>query len=408
MLDPTDHRSLAQRLDLFHLQEDAPGMVFWHPNGFALYRLLEQAVRDHFAAQAYQEVRTPQILRRRMWESSGHWEHFREGMFRVEDQANEAGIKPVSCPGHIQIVTRRVPSYRELPIRLAEFGIVHRDEPGGTLHGLMRLRQFTQDDGHVFCAPSSAQDELERFVLSVPAFYAAFGFEKLALSISTRPASRAGDDASWDIAEKALFTLLDRLGQPYSVQEGGGAFYGPKLEFALEDRAGRSWQCGTIQYDLVMPERFDVRYVDEQGRRPRMVMLHRALFGSLERFLGILLDHHGADLPAWLAPTQVRVLPVSSGEYAAAVSLAEELRQRGFRADADVSHESLSKRLVGAHEDAAAFVAVLGPKELASGQLALRRRGQTRTESLSRDAAVGLLSAACARPRFHPRAGAAA
>ena len=400
MLEPNDHRALAQRLDLYHLQEDAPGMVFWHPDGFVLYRLLEQAVRDHFAAQHYREVRTPQILRRRMWESSGHWEHFREGMFRVEDQASEAAIKPVSCPGHIQILKRRVPSYRELPIRIAEFGIVHRDEPGGTLHGLMRLRQFTQDDGHVFCAPSQAQVELERFVLSVPAFYAAFGFEKIALSISTRPASRAGDDASWDVAEKALFTLLERLGLPYSVQEGGGAFYGPKLEFALEDRAGRSWQCGTIQYDLVMPERFDVRYVDEHGQRSRMVMLHRALFGSLERFLGILLDHHGADLPAWLAPVQVRVLPVSDGEYAAALAFARELNAAGLRADADVSNESLSRRLVGAHEDAVAFLAVIGPKELASGDVALRRRGENRSEPLSRRAALERLVSACARPGF--------
>jgi len=261
MLDDGDHRNLAQRLDLFHFREEAPGMVFWHRNGLVLYRLLEDAARGHFERAGYAEVKTPQILRRSAWEASGHWEHFGPGMFQISDQEHEAAVKPVSCPGHLCLAERAHPSYRDLPLRLAEFGVVHRDEPGGTLHGLLRLRQFTQDDGHVFCSQDQAADEVERFCRSVPPFYRAFGFDDVGVVLSTRPEGRAGDEAAWDSAEGALRAVLDRLGWACSVQEGGGAFYGPKIEFSLTDRLGRSWQCGTIQFDLVMPARFGLRYV---------------------------------------------------------------------------------------------------------------------------------------------------
>jgi threonyl-tRNA synthetase len=391
-----DHRSLAQRLDLFHFQEDAPGMVFWHPNGFVLYRLLERAAREELERHDYAEVRTPQILRRPVWEASGHWQHFAEGMFRVLDQKLEAAVKPVSCPGHVFIADRKRPSYRDLPIRLAEFGVVHRDEPSGTLQGLLRLRQFTQDDGHVFCTFEQALDEVERFCRSVPPFYAQFGFVELGLSLATRPAERAGDEALWDRAEAALHEVLRRLDWPYRLEPGGGAFYGPKLEFVLKDRLGRAWQCGTIQFDLVMPERFDLSYVESDGSRQRVVMLHRALYGSLERFLGILLEQHGAALPAWLAPEQVRVLPVSEDQLEWAKQVAQALRGAGLRVAIDARAESLSRRIAECHAAAVPFTAIVGNRELAERAVALRSKSGQR--SLALDSAVEEVARACRAP----------
>jgi threonyl-tRNA synthetase len=398
MFADDDHRKLAQRLDLFHLQEEAPGMVFWHPRGLVLYRLLEQAARAQLDAHGYLEVKTPQILRRPVWEASGHWQHFGAGMFRVQDQACEAAVKPVSCPGHIQIANRRAPSYRDLPIRLCEFGVVHRDEPGGTLHGLLRLRQFTQDDGHVFCTEEQAEAEIERFCRALPAFYAAFGFDQLRLGFSTRPKERAGADALWDRAEAALLAVLVRLDVPHALQPGEGAFYGPKLEFVLKDRAGRDWQCGTIQFDLVMPERFELRYVDQGGARRHAVMLHRALYGSLERFLGILLEHHGAALPAWLAPQQVTVLPVAPEHAGFAAQVERELRAAGLRAGVDARSESLARRVAEAHEQAVPFMAVLGAREVAAAAVTVRARDGQRT--LPFGEAVHALSKDCAPPPF--------
>jgi threonyl-tRNA synthetase len=392
-----DHRNLAQRLDLLHFQDEAPGMVFWHPRGFLLYRLLEEAVRQQTNHHGYLEVRTPQILRRALWEASGHWEHFREGMFRVDDQACAAAVKPVSCPGHVQLVKRRVPSYRELPLRLAEMGLVHRDEPGGTLHGLLRLRQFTQDDGHIFCSAADAEDEVLRFCQAVPGFYRAFGFDEVRLALSTRPAARAGDDGLWDRAEAALLAVLQRLGVPYTLQPGAGAFYGPKLEYVLRDRLGRDWQCGTIQFDLVMPENFDLRYVDDAGERQRPVMLHRALYGSLERFLGILLEHHGAALPAWLAPVQVVVLPITDAEGATAAAFAGRLGAAGVRIKVD-GDGSLARRIAAAHEQAAPFVAIIGAREAAQEAVTLRTRAGQRL--CQQPAAVDELRALCRPPEF--------
>jgi len=399
MLEDNDHRKIAQRLDLLHLHEDAPGMVFWHPRGLVLYRLLEHAARACCEAQGYLEVKTPQILRKPIWQASGHWQHFGDGMFRVADQSVEAAVKPVSCPGHIQIVNNRLPSYRELPIRLSELGVVHRDEPSGTLHGLLRLRQFTQDDGHVFCTDEQAEAEVERFCRALPKFYAAFGFEQLSIALSTRPAERAGSEAQWDRAEAALAAVLQRLGVPYALQPGAGAFYGPKLELLLSDRAGRPWQCGTIQFDLVMPERFDVRYVDASGERKRAVMLHRALYGSLERFLGMLLEHYGAALPAWLAPEQVVVIPVADAHAAWAHEVTDALAGAGLRARCDAREESLARRIAEAHHAAAPFVAVVGAREVAARSIAMRAGHEQHVLPLQEG--IALLQERCALPRFH-------
>src|SRR6185295_19224345 len=312
LIPPDDHRALISRLDLCHFQDEAPGMVFWHPRGWTLFQLMEQAVRDHVRAAGYREVRTPQLLRRPVWERSGHWGKFHDAMFAFGEGPDEAALKPVSCPGHIQLVRRLAPAWRDLPIRLAEFGLVHRDEASGTLHGLMRLRQFTQDDGHIFCSDDQVAGEIERFCRDLPAFYRRFGFDDVSVVLSLRPDPRLGDDAWWDRAERELADVVAGLGISCDVQPGAGAIYGPKLELVLRDRRGRPWQCGTIQLDFVMPQRFDLRYVDAAGERRHVVMLHRALYGSIERFLGILLEHHGGALPPWLAPEQVAVVPVSA------------------------------------------------------------------------------------------------
>ena len=396
MLDnESDHRSLAHRLDLLHFQDEAPGMVFWHPRGFALYRFLEEVARRELRAQGYAEVRTPQILRRPVWEASGHWQHFQAGLFRVDDQSVQAAVKPVSCPGHLYIAGRRPPSYRELPLRLAELGLVHRDEPSGTLHGLLRLRQFTQDDGHIFCTEAQAEAEVVRFCRAVPEFYRAFGFDDLSLALSTRPEQRAGDDALWDQSEAVLASALKQLGIPFAVQPGAGAFYGPKIEYALRDRLGRQWQCGTIQFDLVMPRQFDLRYVDAAGERRHPVMLHRALYGSLERFLGMLLEQHAEALPAWLAPVQVALLPISAAEIPAVQALQTQLLGAGIRCEVQ-EDESLSKRIALAHAQMVPLQAVIGPREAAAGSVMLRTRaGQS---VLARDTAVAEISRLCAPP----------
>ena len=392
-----DHREIAQQLDLLHFQPEAPGMVFWHENGFVLYRLLEEAVREQMRAQEYAELRTPQLMRRPVWDASGHWEHFHDGMFRVEDQACEAAIKPVSCPGHIYVLKQRNVSYRDLPLRVGELGNVHRDEPSGTLHGLLRLRQFTQDDGHIFCTHEQAHTELLRFCRSLPAFYRAFGFDQIEIAFSSRPKQRAGDEDAWNRAEAALLAALQELGEPFVHQPGAGAFYGPKLEFALRDRHGRSWQCGTIQFDLVLPKRFGLTYVAASGAREHPVMLHRALYGSLERFLGIVLEQHGALLPGWLAPVQVHVLPVSEAQLSAAQAFRARLAERGLRSALRVE-ESLSRRVAEAHAQAVPYVAVIGRREAAAGTISLREREGQR--ELAVDAGAAQLERLCAVPRF--------
>lgn len=392
-----DHRQIAQRLDLFHVQDEAPGMIFWHPNGLVMYRILEATVRQQNLFHGYKEVRTPQVLRKSIWESSGHWSHFSQNMFKIDDQDCEAALKPVSCPGHIGILQQRLLSYRDLPLRLCELGTVHRDELSGTLHGLLRVRQFTQDDGHVFCEPSQAFDEILRFCRSVRPFYKAFGFDDVRVALSTRPADRFGDDASWDFAENLLSSVLRALDIDPIVQPGAGAFYGPKLEIVLRDSHDRDWQCGTIQVDLAMPSRFDLRYVDRDGLRKHPVMLHRALYGSLERFLGIVLEHHGAQLPTWLAPLQVVVLPVSPKEKMAADEVASRIGSRGVRVEV-WSDESLSKRIAASHAFAAPVVVVLGARDLADQQATLQGRGVQRSVPLAEIDRV--IEQICALPNF--------
>lgn len=394
-LPADDHRALIGRLDLCHFQDEAPAMVFWHPRGWILYKLLEDAARARIRAGGYQEVRTPQLIRRPVWECSGHWGKFEHAMFSVGAGADEAALKPVSCPGHIQLVQRAAPSWRDLPIRIAEFGLCHRDEPGGTVHGLMRLRQFTQDDGHIFCTAEQVAGELARFCRELVAFYRQFGFadDAISVALSLRPPNRLGDDAAWHCAERQLAEVIADLGVPCTLQPGAGAIYGPKLEFLLRDRRGRAWQCGTIQLDFVMPERFDVRYVDAGGQRRHVVMLHRALYGSIERFLGILLEHHGAALPAWLAPEQIAILPISEHHHARAHALAAELAERGLRSGIRLDG-TLARRVALAQHDGVPFVVVIGDRELREQTLAVRDRDRQWTAPSAE--AIAALAQRCA------------
>lgn len=399
MLEPLnhhDHRAAGPRLGLFHLQDEAPGMVFWHPKGLALVRALEDAARRRTAAEGYQEVRTPQLLRQSIWETSGHWQHFRQHMFAVQEDGLCAALKPVSCPCHIQIAGQGVLSYRDLPLRLCEFGLCHRDEPSGTLHGLFRLRQFTQDDGHVFCRDDQVAAEIDRFCRGAAAFYAALGFDDLRVALSTRPPQRAGEDASWDRAEALLAEAAAGAGMRPTLQPGEGAFYGPKLELSLRDRLGRAWQCGTIQLDYVLPRRFGLTYVDADGQRRAPALLHRALYGSVERFLAILLEHCGGALPAWLAPVQVLVTPIGPGQQEAAVAALAELRAAGLRAELDDRSESLARRVAEAHANGIPCLAVIGAREAAAGTLALRERDGQRV--LPRTEAITALRERCAAP----------
>ena len=377
-LPADDHRALIGRLDLCHFQDEAPAMVFWHPRGWILFKLLEDAARAHIRAGGYREVRTPQLIRRPVWESSGHWGAFEHAMFAIGD----AALKPVSCPGHIQLVQRAAPSWRDLPLRIAEFGLCHRDEPSGTVHGLMRLRQFTQDDGHIFCTEEQVASELERFCSELIVFYRRFGFDQVEVALSLRPENRLGDDAAWDRAEQQLGEAVAALGLPCTIQPGAGAIYGPKLELLLRDRRGRSWQCGTIQLDFVMPQRFDVRYVDASGDKRHVVMLHRALYGSIERFIGLLLEHHGAALPAWLAPEQIAILPISADHAAYAESVHAQLAMHDLRSRID-REGTVARRVAVAQHDGVPFVVVVGDREVRDGTLALRARDGQSTAPLA-------------------------
>lgn len=392
-LPPDDHRALVQRLDLAHFQDEAPAMVFWHPRGWTVFQLLERAAREHVRAGGYREVRTPQLMRRSVWEASGHWGKFEHAMFALGDGDAASALKPVSCPGHIQLVKRAAPSWRDLPMRLAEFGLVHRDEPSGTIHGLMRLRQFTQDDGHIFCTDEQVPGELARFCRELPAFYARFALGELSVAVSLRPENRLGDEAAWDRAERMLIECAESLGMPVAIQPGGGAVYGPKLEFLLRDRRGRVWQCGTIQLDFVMPQRFDVRYVDASGAKRHVVMLHRALYGSIERFLGVLLEQHGAALPAWIAPEQICVLPIAEAHRARAAAVTDALAARGLRARLD-TEGTVSRRIALAQHDGVPFAIVIGDRELAAGTLSVRDR--ERQWSAAADDAIAEIARAAA------------
>jgi len=394
MLAEDDHREIGRKLDLFHFQEEAPGMAFWHPRGFAALSALSALIRRHAERDGFAEVKTPELLRLPVWEASGHWQHFRNGMFVVDE--GDAAWKPVSCPGHLEILRRRSTSYRDLPLRYSELGIVHRNEPSGTLHGLFRLRQFTQDDGHVFCAEEQVESEVARFSASLVELYRKLGFSDVGVSFATRPDDRAGSDDVWDRAEALLARAAERAGIRPVLAEKSGAFYGPKLEFSLPDRLGRAWQCGTIQLDLVLPERFDVSFIDRKNQRQRPMMLHRATLGSLERFLGVLLEQHRGALPGWLAPEQVVVLPVDESSIAAAESVREAFRRASLRVAWDPRDENLSRRVLSAHENGIPFVAVIGAREARENSVSLRSRGGQRVLSVSE--AVKHVSEDCAPP----------
>ena len=394
MLADDDHREIGRRMDLFHFQEEAAGRVFWHPRGYRTLRALEALVRRHAEADGFAEVRTPQLLRQPIWEASGHWQHFRSAMFCLEDES--LAVKPVSCPGHLEILRRRAPSYRDLPLRYSELGLVHRNEPSGTLHGLFRLRQFTQDDGHVFCQAEQIEAEVARFCRSLMKLYAALGFAEVEVSFATRPDDRAGSDEVWDQAERLLEQAARRAELSPQLAAKAGAFYGPKLEFSLPDRLGRRWQCGTIQLDLVLPERFDVSFVDAAGRRQRPLMLHRATLGSLERFLGVVLEQHAGHLPGWLAPDQIVVIPIEAELESYAAEVQAELIRAGLRAVVDAKNESLARRIALAHELGIPYVIVVGRRERDARALSLRAQDERRVLPL--DEAVTELVRRCAAP----------
>jgi threonyl-tRNA synthetase len=370
-----DHRRLGTQLDLFHMQEAAPGLVFWHPKGWSLWQQVEQYLRRVYRDNGYQEVRAPQILDKSIWEKTGHWDNYRENMFITSSENRDYAVKPMNCPGHIQIYNKGVRSYRELPYRLGEFGACHRNEPSGALHGLMRVRGFTQDDGHIFCTEDQVMQECVQYTALLQKVYADFGFTDIIYRVATRPEKRIGDDAAWDKAERALLESLERSGVKFQVTPGEGAFYGPKIEYSLKDAIGRVWQCGTMQVDFFMPERLGAEYVGEDNARHTPVMLHRAIVGSMERFLGILIENYAGAFPLWLAPEQVAVLNISEhqADYAAAVAAA--LRKAGFRVVEDLRNEKISYKIREHSLQKLPYQVVVGDKEKQAGTVAVRTRG---------------------------------
>jgi threonyl-tRNA synthetase len=374
-MDELDHRRLGASLELFHIQDDAPGMPFWHPRGYAVYRVLEDYIRGHMRRLGFSEIRTPQLLPRELWEKSGHWEKFGANMFRVSDEdGRDFALKPMSCPCHIQVFNRGVRSWRDLPVRYAEFGACHRNEPSGSMHGLMRTRSFEQDDAHVLCREEDVKNEVARFIGLLDRVYRELGFEEYEVALSTRPEKRAGTDEMWNRAEAQLAEAAAERGVSYSIQPGEGAFYGPKLEFALRDRMGRSWQCGTVQLDMVLPGRLDASYVGEDGEAKIPVMIHHAVFGSMGRFIAMLLEHHGGELPFWLSPDQVAVAPISRDHVQYACEVVEELSQAGVRAVLYDMNDTLSRKLVEARNMKIPLVAVVGRREMEMRQVNMRER----------------------------------
>ncbi|EHP38670.1 threonyl-tRNA synthetase [Cupriavidus basilensis OR16] len=370
-----DHRKLGKLLDLFHLQEEAPGMVFWHPKGWQVWQAVEQYMRGRLTQAGYEEVRTPQVMDRSLWEKSGHWQNYKENMFVTESEKRDYAIKPMNCPGHVQIFNHGLRSYRDLPLRLAEFGACHRNEPSGALHGLMRVRGFVQDDAHIFCTEEQIVAEAKAFNELAFSVYDDFGFKDIAVKLSLRPDQRAGSDEVWDHAEEGLRLALRACGVEWEELPGEGAFYGPKVEYHIKDAIGRSWQCGTLQLDLVLPERLDAEYVSEDNSRKRPVMLHRAILGSFERFLGILLENHAGALPAWLAPEQVIVLNIADSQAEYAENVVQLLQKQGFRAKADLRNEKITYKIREHSLQKIPYLLVVGDKERDASQVAVRARG---------------------------------
>jgi threonyl-tRNA synthetase len=370
-----DHRRLGRQLDLFHLQDEAPGMVFWHPRGWSIWQQVEQYMRGIYRDHGYQEVRCPQILDRSLWEKSGHWENYKENMFTTESEKRDFAIKPMNCPGHVQIFNADLRSYRDLPLRYGEFGSCHRNEASGALHGIMRVRAFTQDDGHIFCTEDQIQSEVRDFNQVALAVYRDFGFDDVTIKLALRPDKRQGSDATWDRAEAALRDALRACGVQWTELPGEGAFYGPKIEYHLKDSIGRSWQCGTIQVDFSMPERLSAEYVDLDNTRKTPVMLHRAIVGSLERFIGILIENHAGALPLWLAPVQLAVLTITDRQAAYAQEVAGRLKAAGFRAIADLRNEKITYKIREHSLQKLPYQLILGDKEMQAGLVAVRTRG---------------------------------
>jgi threonyl-tRNA synthetase len=370
-----DHRRLGRQLDLFHLQDEAPGMIFWHPKGWSIWQQVEQYMRRVYQDNGYQEVKCPQILDRTLWEKSGHWSNFKENMFTTESEKRDYALKPMNCPGHILIFKQGIKSYRDLPLRYGEFGQCHRNEPTGGLHGIMRVRAFTQDDGHIFCTEDMILDECVAYTALLRRVYADFGFTEIIYKVATRPEQRIGADAVWDKAEHALMESLRRSGCEFVISPGDGAFYGPKIEYTLKDALGRPWQCGTMQVDFSMAERLAAEYVTESGERRPPVMLHRAIVGSLERFIGILIEQHAGALPAWLAPVQVVVACITEGQAAYAADVLKTLQKQGVRVQADLRNEKITYKIREHSMQKVPFILVVGDKEKASGAVAVRARG---------------------------------
>ncbi|MBI5936225.1 MAG: threonine--tRNA ligase [Betaproteobacteria bacterium] len=370
-----DHRRLGKQLDLFHMQDEAPGMVFWHPHGWVIWQQIEQYMRDKFHDYGYQEVKTPTVMDRTMWEKSGHWENYRENMFTTASENRDYAVKPMNCPGHVQIFNHGLHSYRDLPLRLAEFGSCHRNEPSGSLHGLMRVRAFVQDDAHIFCTEEQVQAEVSDFIKMLQSVYADFGFHDVLVKLSTRPAKRVGSDETWDKAEAALAAALQQNGLAYDLQPGEGAFYGPKIEFTLKDSLGRLWQCGTIQLDFNLPVRLNAEYVAEDNSRKPPVMLHRAIVGSMERFIGILIEHYAGNFPLWLAPVQAVVLNITDGQAEYADEVKEALKKQGFRVISDLRNEKITYKIREHSMQRVPYQLVVGDKERAEGKVAVRVRG---------------------------------
>jgi threonyl-tRNA synthetase len=386
-----DHRKLGRQLDLFHLQEEAPGLVFWHPHGWIIWQEIEQYMRKVYRDNGYQEVRCPQILDRTLWEKSGHWEHYKANMFTTESESRDYAVKPMNCPGHIQIFNTGLRSYKELPLRYGEFGSCHRNEPSGALHGVMRVRGFTQDDGHIFCTEDQILPEVKAFNDVVRSVYADFGFTDVAVKLALRPEGRVGADELWDKAEIALRDALSASGLEWEELPGEGAFYGPKIEFHIKDAIGRSWQCGTMQVDFSMPERLGAEYVGEDNARHIPVMLHRAVLGSLERFIGILVEHHAGALPLWLSPVQVVVMNISEHQADYAESVAKKLLDAGLRIETDLRGEKINYKIREHSLLKRPYLVIVGDKEVAAELVAVRARGNQDLGQMSPEALIDRL-----------------
>ena len=393
-----DHRKLGQKYDLFHFQEEAPGMVFWHPKGWTIFRILEDYIREKLKTSGYEEIKTPEVVDRKLWEKSGHWDKYRENMYITEideEHANEKrvnALKPMSCPCHVQVYNQGLKSYRDLPIRYSEFGSCHRYEPSGTLHGLMRVRQMTQDDGHIFCSEDQIEDEAGSFISILSNIYKELGFDKLDIKLSTRPEQRVGTDEIWDKAEQALEAAINSQGISYEIAEGDGAFYGPKIDFVLTDSLNREWQCGTLQADFNMPERLDASYVGKDGERHIPVMLHRAFLGSFERFIGILIEQYAGDFPVWLAPIQAVAINISEKHAKKTDEITNILKNKGFRVNSDLRNEKIAYKIRHHSMQKVPFIIVLGDKEIETSTLAIRDRSGSDLGSMSIDAFSKILN----------------